>query len=341
MLTTALIEQILNRLPSLRIGVVGDLFLDRYLDIEATLTEPSVETGLDAYQVTKIRAFPGAAGTVLNNLVALGVGHVSILSVIGSDGEGFELHRELRMRSVDTTFLIEAPDRYTPTYTKPLLWSAGQPPRELNRLDIRSRTGLPDALQAAIVERLPKLLGEVDALIVLDQVKEPDSGVVTTFVRERLSEIAKTAPDRFLLADSRYRIGEFRDVCIKPNRSECSAAVSGHGDLQGDIVALAKEVGGTAFCTCGEEGILLVEGLGGEWKVTRIAGYPVRGPIDPVGAGDSTSAGIACARAAGLSLAEAAAFGNLIASITIQQIGTTGTATPEQVRERWREVSGS
>jgi hypothetical protein len=35
---------------------------------------------------------------------------------------------------------------------------------------------------------------------------------------------------------------------------------------------------------------------------------------------------------------EAAAFGNLIASITIQQIGTTGTASPDQVRQRWKEL---
>ena len=39
------------------------------------------------------------------------------------------------------------------------------------------------------------------------------------------------------------------------------------------------------------------------------------------------------------SLAEAAAFGCLIASITIQQLGVTGTASPEQVRQRWREVA--
>ena len=64
----------------------------------------------------------------------------------------------------------------------------------------------------------------------------------------------------------------------------------------------------------------------------------MRGPIDIVGAGDSTSAAIACAIAAGASLPEAAAFGNLIASITIQQLGTTGTDSPEQVRARWREV---
>ncbi|MDX1436094.1 MAG: PfkB family carbohydrate kinase, partial [Anaerolineales bacterium] len=42
---------------------------------------------------------------------------------------------------------------------------------------------------------------------------------------------------------------------------------------------------------------------------------------DPVGAGDSTSAGMVIALAAGSSPLEAAAFGNLIASITVAQIG--------------------
>src|SRR5688572_26200413 len=62
-----LLEIILARLPSLTIGVIGDLFLDRYLDLDAALTEPSVETGLDAYQVIRVRSSPGAAGTVINN----------------------------------------------------------------------------------------------------------------------------------------------------------------------------------------------------------------------------------------------------------------------------------
>src|SRR5437764_2315703 len=103
MLSDALIEQILGRLPALRIGVLGDLFLDRYLDLDAALTEPSLETGLDAYQVVNVRPLPGAAGTVLNNLVGLGVGRVSPLAVIGDDGEGYELMRALRrLRGVET-----------------------------------------------------------------------------------------------------------------------------------------------------------------------------------------------------------------------------------------------
>ena len=61
-LSDGTVEQVLQHIPGLTIGVLGDLFLDRYLDLDASLTEPSLETGLDAYQVVRVRASPGAAG---------------------------------------------------------------------------------------------------------------------------------------------------------------------------------------------------------------------------------------------------------------------------------------
>jgi sugar/nucleoside kinase (ribokinase family) len=105
------------------------------------------------------------------------------------------------------------------------------------------------------------------------------------------------------------------------------------------MVTLARAAGRPVFCTRGEQGILLAEPGEREVTLREVRGYPVTGPIDPVGAGDSTSAGIVCALAAGANLEQAAAFGNLVASITVQQIGTTGTATPGQVRQRWGEVA--
>src|SRR5437870_675754 len=116
MLSDASLQQILVRLPALTIGVVGDLFLDRYLDIDAALTEPSLETGLDAYQVTRVRSNPGAAGTVINNLVALGVGRVVPVAVIGDDGEGYELRQALQAQHVvDLSWLHADGRRRTPT----------------------------------------------------------------------------------------------------------------------------------------------------------------------------------------------------------------------------------
>ena len=44
-----------DRYPRLRIGVVGDFFLDRYLDIDPARQEMSIETGLPVYNVADVR----------------------------------------------------------------------------------------------------------------------------------------------------------------------------------------------------------------------------------------------------------------------------------------------
>ncbi len=342
MLTDERIEQILTRLPQRTIGVLGDLFLDRYLDIDGALTEKSIETDLDAYQVTRVRPTPGAVGTIMNNLVALGVGRVVPISIIGDDGEGYELRQALaRMPAVDTRFVTTTPDRRTPTYTKPMLQRQGEPARELNRLDIKNRRPTPGPLQDLLLESLHAAWPTVDALIVLDQVSEEDCGVVTARLREELARLGESQPSKFVLADSRERIAMFRSVCLKPNSHECKEA-AGRPDWPAAAAAhhLALKAGCPLFCTCGELGILVAHPRNEPGAVVPINSFPVTGPIDIVGAGDSTSAGIASAVAAGASLEEAAAFGCLVASITVQQIGTTGSASPQQVRHRWREVRG-
>ena len=339
------VEQILGCLPRLSVGVVGDLFLDRYLDIDAALTEPSIETGLDAYQVVRVRPSPGAAGTVINNLVALGVREVRAVAVIGDDGEGYELLQALRrLSAVDTAGVLVSPERRTPTYTKPMLHEPDRPPRELNRLDIKNRTPLPAPLEGRVLKSLGDIWPRVDVLLVLDQVSEAECGVVTTRVRDLLAHLGESDGRRFVLADSRERIGLFRSVCLKPNVRECRRAIYGEDrdrDAPNPVWELARRAGRPVFCTAGESGIMLADPSSPDRRVLHVSAYPVRGPIDIVGAGDSTSAGIACALAAGAGLDQAAAFGNLVASITIQQLGTTGTATPEQVRQRCREVRGA
>jgi bifunctional ADP-heptose synthase (sugar kinase/adenylyltransferase) len=328
MLTEDLIERILTSAHQLRIAVVGDLFLDRYLDIDATLTEPSLETGLDAYQVVNVRSQPGAAGTIISNLAAIGVGGIVPVAIVGDDGEGHELRQALkRLPTVDPTHLVSLSERRTPTYTKPMLHVAGHPARELNRLDIKNRMPTPEHARQAMREALDQVWPTIDAMIVLDQVSEADCGVVTADLREQIAMRASRDPARFVLADSRERIRDFRFVCVKPNARE-----------GGDIAAIRKSSGRTVFLTQGEQGILVFPPAAAE--PIPVPGYPVSGPVDPVGAGDSVSAGIATAVAAGATHEQAAAFGNLIASITVQQIGTTGTASPAQIRQRWREAAG-
>src|SRR5437868_7762421 len=199
MLTTELIEHVLATIPGRTVGVLGDLFLDRYLDIDAALNEPSVETGLTAYQVVRVRSYPGAAGTVINNLAALGVGRIYPIAYVGDDGEGYELRQALKaMPAVEHGGIVSAPGRRTPTYTKPMLTEGGTA-RELNRLDIKNRAPTPEGLQEMIVELLEEAWPQLDALLVLDQVSEEDCGVVTKRVRERLADLGGREPERFVL----------------------------------------------------------------------------------------------------------------------------------------------
>jgi bifunctional ADP-heptose synthase (sugar kinase/adenylyltransferase) len=223
-----------------------------------------------------------------------------------------------------------------------MLHTPGQPARELNRLDIKNRTPTPHNAEDRLLAGLDEIWPGLDALLVLDQVSEAECGVVTGRVRDRVGEIGKGHPAKLILADSRERTGRFQSVWLKPNETECISAVPGVApgpdQVRHSAIELARRTRRPVFCTRGPAGILVVDSRVPCERIMDVPALAVTGPIDIVGAGDSTSAAIACAIAAGATLAEAAAFGNLVASITIQQIGTTGTATPMQVRERWQEI---
>jgi bifunctional ADP-heptose synthase (sugar kinase/adenylyltransferase) len=306
---------------------------------------------------------------VINNLVALGVKKVRAISVIGNDGEGHELLQALdQLHVVDRSGVLQDPTRRTPTYTKPMLQKAGQPAKELNRLDIKNRAPLSVFGEESVLSSLNQAWKEMGALIVSDQVSEAECGVITTGVRSRLAELGNADPEKVILADSRERIGLFRSVWLKPNLRECIQATEenstafshapgparaytrseqgqgqGHGKANMDdavhhVRQLAVQAMRPVFCTRGEHGVLIVDPRFDSPRTMEVPAYRVAGPVDIVGAGDSANAAIACALAAGADLAHAASFGCLVASITIQQIGTTGTASPDQVRKRWQEV---
>jgi len=250
------------------------------------------------------------------------------ISILGDDGEGYSLRQILgRMPAVDTSCLLTCADRFTPTYSKPMLHDTGAV-TELNRLDIKNRAATPQHVIRDLLKHVEAQWASFDAVLVLDQVSEAECGVVTTEVRQAVCDLYGRMP-KFVMADSRERIGKFRNVSVKPNEAEATRVVG-----SADGFALAQLVKGDVYLTRGAEGM---DVFSNKLK-QQVRAFPVAGPIDICGAGDSCSAGIACAQIAELGPVAAALFGNLIASITVQQIGVTGTATPDQVRARWAEV---
>jgi bifunctional ADP-heptose synthase (sugar kinase/adenylyltransferase) len=337
MITQDRLDSILVAFPRLTIGLVGDLFLDRYLDIDP-IEEMSIETGLEAYQVSKVRNSPGALGTVLNNLAALGVGLLVPVTVIGDDGHGYDLLKEIRKLPVDPAQMLCSPIRLTPTYTKPMKPDGGGVSREMNRIDVRTRQALSDDETKLLCERIAKVFHSSDGLIVLDQIVAAEQGVVNVIVRSQLCDLAEQHPEKLIFIDSRANLQRFQRGTLKGNLSEIAGRVAPDehpvAAASSAAASLARKTGRPTFCTLGNRGTLVARP--GQ-EPTLVPGVRVEGPIDIVGAGDAATSGIVASLLAGADELEAATIGNLVASITVQQIGTTGTATPEQVRARRRE----
>lgn len=338
MMTPARLKEILSRFSSLSVAVVGDFFVDRYFDIDHKRTEVSLETGLAARQVVRVRTYPGGGGNVAQNLAALGVGRVSALTCIGQDPDGFEVKRILGRLRVDTSLVVETSERLTPSYNKPILHVAGKPQRELERLDVRSRSRLPRDVEDALCRRLAQCIKLADGLVIADQVPEDNRGVITATMRRRLAELAAKHRRKVFFADSRCRISRFRNVILKPNRHEAAAALAGKGRLtlrriREGAMKMSRRTGRPVFVTLGEKGCLCVHG----GRATHVPTYRPAGDLDIVGAGDSFAAGTVVALCAGARPEEAALIGNLVASITVQQIGVCGTATQARIKRRLTE----
>jgi len=332
------LDELLTQFPRHRIAVLGDFFLDKYLEVAPELAEPSLETGRVAHQVLAIRRYPGAAGTVVNNLAALGATDLHAIGAVGDDGEAFDLCKGLNQIGCSTEGLLRCPELMTPTYLKPHDQNVAGLAGEHSRYDTKNRIPTPQSIVDRIAIELERVLPQVDALLIMDQVEIADCGVVTTMLRERVAEFAWRFSKVIFWADSRRYIRSFRNTIIKANQFEAvhrlnpavGEEVSAE-ELQRLIPQLRDQNKAPVFVTCGERGILVSDP-----EVTLVPGIQVTGPIDPTGAGDSASAGAVMSLCSGATPAEAALVANLVASITVQQLGTTGTASPDQVREALR-----
>lgn len=313
-------SDLLQKMPSLRVLIVGDLCLDSWCYYDPSLAVPSAETGIPRLAIVRSEFTPGAAGTVANNLVSLGA-QVSVLSLIGDDGHGFELLRALKQRRIAADLLLRESSLPTFTYTK--LINAATEIEDQPRTDFIFSGEVPLAAEQALCERLRGAASEFDLICVSDQAETDRGGVVTAAVRDELASFARDGA--FVWVDSRRRVEQFRHAVLKVNEEEAHGALgrirSGNPE---DIRerASAKAV----IITRGGSGVDIFEERGHRYVQTK----RVSNPVDICGAGDSFTAGAACAWAAGASLADAAQIGHLVASVTIMKRGT-GSASPDEL----------
>jgi rfaE bifunctional protein kinase chain/domain len=336
MMTQQRFNQITSQYRSKKIMIAGDFCLDRYFEIDPALEDVSLETGLPVYNVVRTRSQPGGAGTVLNNLLALGA-HTFPVSACGNDPEGWQLTQLLKnAKSCDLQGWCASADISTFTYNKPLIVYPQKEPRELNRLDIKNWRTTPSVLQRKIISNFKKILPHVDFCVLMQQVDKPETGVLCERVLKRMALLCRehNVP---CMGDSRLGLGHFPPMIFKMNRNELAHLslqdLSTMQKVRECALTIARKNEYPVFVSLAEEGICAATPEGDFFHENA---FLTKGPIDVVGAGDAVTANLSLALCSGSTLSEALELAMCAASIVIHKLGTTGTASVKELRSLTR-----
>ncbi|NOY45247.1 MAG: D-glycero-beta-D-manno-heptose-7-phosphate kinase [Deltaproteobacteria bacterium] len=294
-----------------RIGVVGDVILDRFVygDVDRISPEAPVPVVEVHREVVRL----GGAANVAHNLKALGA-EVDLLGVVGADSMAAELTAELEARRISPELLVTSPDR--PTAVKTRVIARHQ---QVVRFDRERRGPLPGAVREAFWQRVDQRAGGWDGVIVSDYGK----GVVDRGLVERLVGWAAQTGAWVSVDPKPVNVEAYRGAnAVTPNtkETEAMAGMPAREDAEAEAAgrALLDRLGLSAVVlTRGERGMTVVE-------PDRMTHLPTRARdvFDVTGAGDTAIAVFALAKAAGAGVVESAALANVAAGIVVGKLGT-------------------
>ncbi len=300
-----------------RVLVVGDLMLDRYILGEVDRISPEAPVPVLRHAQRYERA--GGAANVAMNLAGLGCEAV-LAGFWGDDTERRELEGFLTEAKVDTVGVVTTG---LPTISKTRIVGRTQ---QLLRLDIESRERPSAEDKARLLERVEALVPKVHAVVLSDYAK----GALTREVCDRVIRAARYAGIPVLADPKTPDLSKYSGATmVCPNLHELEIATgSAAQDLEG--VLRAGEVQRREHdlrylaVTLSERGIRLLSEAGEYHSPAR-----AREVFDVSGAGDTVIATLAASLAAGLHVETAVELANLAAGIVVGKVGTAPIAHHE------------
>jgi len=326
----------LERFPSCRILVVGDIMLDEY--VWGNVGRISPEAPVPVVAVTRDSRALGGAGNVAVNIAGLGA-NVGLAGLIGADPSGREIVRLLKRHRIGISGIVT--DRNRPTTTKTRVVAHSQ---QVVRVD-REKKEPPDARASdALRKSVRSAVREVDGVVLSDYRK----GALS---RELVEDVMLAAKRNgaFVVVDPKRTDFSYYRGCtlITPNKAEAETALGGRelsGDkeiMEGGKALLRKSNAEAVLITRGEEGMSLVErGRRAFFHIPAQA----RQVFDVTGAGDTVIGTLAVGMGTGASMRDAALLANLAAGVVVGEVGTVPITLEKLARalrlqEREREVA--
>ena len=303
----------------LKILVVGDLMLDRYILGEVDRISPEAPVPVLRHAQRYARA--GGAANVAMNLAGLGC-QALLAGYWGDDTERRELEAFLDAAKIDTKGVVSTA---LPTISKTRIVGRRQ---QLLRLDIERRERPGAADQQRLLERVVPLVSKVHAVVLSDYAK----GALTAEICEAVIRAARTAGVPVLADPKTPDFSKYSGATmVCPNLSELSAATGVAAQEMEALLAAGEQQRSEheltyLTVTMSEQGIRVLSAGKSYHSPAR-----AREVYDVSGAGDTVIATLAAGVAGGLKVETAVELANLAAGIVVGKVGTAPIAQHELI----------
>lgn len=309
--------QLLERMRTRRIAVIGDVMLDRYLIGDPHRLSP--EAPVPVIAIRETRSALGGAANVAANVAAIGAS-CRLVGAVGDDSHAGAIRAELATARLEDRHLVSISGR--PTTTKTRVMARNQ---QVVRIDEEFDLPVTGQDQERLISAGLAALVDADALILEDYNK----GALT----EALIGAAIAAAQRRgipVVVDPKFRnfFAFTGSTVFKPNRRELEAALGATLDLEGNNAlqeARTKLRVDNLLLTLGADGMVLVTADEAIIHIPSLA----REVFDVSGAGDTVTAWVTTALAAGATIREAAHVANSAAGIGVGKAGVATVAPAE------------
>lgn len=339
------LKRLIPRLRGKRIGVLGDLMLDRYL--WGTASRLSPEAAVPVVDFAEQSECLGGAGNVAANLAALGA-KVEAFGVVGghkggNDEPGRVLRACFRAAGINDRGVLADSKRVTTVKTRIIARH-----QQIVRIDHERREPLRSETEEKLLHRLFAALKRLDALLLSDY----DKGLITDAFADRVLSAAHQLHVPVFVKPKTSRLYAYRGArAIVCNAKEAgffvTRSLADEKSVEEAGRALLAHFGCSAVViTRGEKGMSVFEeasprhihipATSFEVTYARVgrpgveSGATGRQVFDVTGAGDTVLSVLALGVAAGASLADAATLSNTAAGVVVGKLGTA-TVSPQEL----------
>jgi len=337
--STARLKRLIPRLRGKRVGVLGDLMLDRYL--WGTASRLSPEAAVPVVDFAGQSNCLGGAGNVAANLATLGA-LVEAFGVIGKDAEGEVMRKCLRAAGIGDKGVSSERGRVTTLKTRVIARH-----HQIVRIDREREEALSSGTEEKLLRSLFASLRHLDALVLSDY----DKGVITDAFADRVLSAAHQLKVPVFVKPKTSRLYAYRGA----RAIVCNAKEAGFFVRRSLVDEKSFEEAGRALLahfgcsavvvTRTEKGMSIFEETSPRYVSIPATSFEVtyarvgqpgmergatgRQVFDVTGAGDTVLSVLALAVAAGASLVDAATLANTAAGVVVGKLGTATVAPKE------------